>query len=276
LKSVNMKKAILLVLALPFIFSCHTNSITGRKQLILFPESTLQEQALSEYKTFLSTNKVVKENTSRDAEMVKRVGSRIARAITDYYTQKGLGKELSGYNWEFNLVDSKEVNAWCMPGGKVVVYTGLLPVTQNEAALAIVLGHEITHALAHHGNERMSQAVIAQGLQVTGSIFTSNNQQAHNIFNSVFAPTAAIAVLLPNSRSNELEADRYGIIFSAMAGYNPREAIPFWERMAKAGGAKPPEFLASHPTDQNRIKELNKHMPEALGYYKPVLPAPRD
>ena len=271
-----MKKAIILVLALPFIFSCHTNSITGRKQLILFPESTLQQQALSEYKTFLSTNKVVKESTSRDAEMVKRVGARIARAITDYYTQKGLGKELNGYNWEFNLVDNKEVNAWCMPGGKVVVYTGLLPITQNEAALAVVLGHEITHALAHHGNERMSQAVIAQGLQVTGSIFTSNNQQAHNIFNAVFAPTAAVAVLLPNSRSNELEADRYGIIFSAMAGYNPREAIPFWERMAKAGGAKPPEFLATHPADQKRIKELNKHMPEALGYYKPVLPAPRD
>lgn len=267
-----MKKLLFLVLALPVFMACKTNSVTGRKQLALFPESTLQQQALSEYQSFLSQNKVVSGSTNRDAEMVKRVGSRIARAITDYYTAKGLGAELNGYKWEFNLVDSKEVNAWCMPGGKVVVYTGLLPITQNEAALAVVLGHEITHAVAHHGNERISQVLVAQGFDIVGNIFTSGNQKANSIFNNVFAPGAQIAVLLPNSRNQEYEADHFGLLFSAMAGYNPREAIPFWQRMAKAGEntQKPPEFLATHPNDQNRITKLRGYMDEALSYYKPV------
>ena len=267
-----MKKLLFIVLALPVFMACKTNSVTGRKQLALFPESTLQQQALSEYQSFLSQNKVVSGSTNRDAEMVKRVGSRIARAITDYYTAKGLGAELNGYKWEFNLIDSKEVNAWCMPGGKVVVYTGLLPITQNEAALAVVLGHEITHAVAHHGNERMSQVAIAQGLEIAGNIFTSGNQKANSIFTNIFAPTAQVAVLLPNSRNQEYEADHFGLNFAAMAGYNPREAIPFWQRMEKAGenSQKPPEFLATHPNDQNRIAKLQEYMPEALSYYKPV------
>ena len=148
-----MKKLILLLVGLPLFMACSTNSVTGRKQLALFPEETLQQQALTEYRSFLSQNKVLSGTVNKDAEMVTRVGTRIAKAITDYYTAKGLANELNGYKWEFNLVDNKEVNAWCMPGGKVVVYTGLLPITQNEAALAIVLGHEITHAVAHHGNE---------------------------------------------------------------------------------------------------------------------------
>jgi predicted Zn-dependent protease len=173
-----MKKSVILFAALPFFMACSNNAITGRKQLTLFPESTLQQQALTEYKSFLSSNIVVAQSGSKDAEMVRRVGGRIAAAITKYYTDKGQGAALSGYNWEFNLVDNKEVNAWCMPGGKVVVYTGLLPVTQNEAALAIVLGHEITHAVAKHGNERMSQVAIAQGLEVAGNVFTSGNSKS--------------------------------------------------------------------------------------------------
>ncbi len=266
-----MKKLVILFGALPFFMACSNNAITGRKQLTLFPESTLQQQALTEYKSFLSSNKVVAQSGSRDAEMVRRVGSRIAAAITKYYTDKGQGAALSGYNWEFNLVDNKEVNAWCMPGGKVVVYTGLLPVTQNEAALAVVLGHEITHAVAKHGNERMSQVAIAQGLEVAGNIFTSGNSKANAIFSNVFAPSAQVAVLLPNSRNQELEADHFGLNFAAMAGYNPQEAIPFWQRMAKAGsGNKPPEFLATHPSDEKRIAKLQELMPEALSYYKPV------
>jgi predicted Zn-dependent protease len=266
-----MKKSVILFAALPFFMACSNNAITGRKQLTLFPESTLQQQALTEYKSFLSSNKVVAQSGSKDAEMVRRVGSRIAAAITKYYTDKGQGTALSGYNWEFNLVDNKEVNAWCMPGGKVVVYTGLLPVTQNEAALAVVLGHEITHAIAKHGNERMSQVAIAQGLEVAGNIFTSGNSKANSIFNNVFAPTAQVGVLLPNSRNQELEADHFGLNFAAMAGYNPQEAIAFWQRMAKAGsGNKPPEFLATHPSDEKRIARLQELMPEALSYYKPV------
>ncbi len=266
-----MKKFLFLLAALPVFYSCSTNSVTGRKQLKLFPEESLQQQALTEYKSFLSQNKVLTSGSNRDAEMVNRVGTRIARAITDYYTQKGLADELNGYKWEFNLVDSKEINAWCMPGGKVVVYTGLLNVTQNEAALAVVMGHEITHAVAHHGNERMSQGALAQGLEVAGNIFTSNNPKANALFSNIFAPTAQIGVLLPNSRKQELEADHFGLNFAAMAGYNPREAVPFWQRMAKAGGGdKPPVFLATHPADETRIAELQKHMDEALSYYKPV------
>ena len=158
-----------------------------------------------------------------------------------------------------------------MPGGKVVVYTGLLNITQNETALAIVLGHEITHAVAHHGNERMSQVAVAQGLEVAGNIFTSGNEKANAIFTSVYAPTAQVAVLLPNSRNQEYEADHFGLNFAAMAGYDPREAIPFWQRMsAAASSSKPPEFLASHPSDENRIARLQGYMNEALTYYKPA------
>ncbi len=266
-----MKRRWILIAAITlFLAACSSNAITGRKQLSLFPESALQQEALSQYQSFLSQSKVVSQSANRDAEMVKRVGTRIAQAITTYYAQKGLSKELEGYNWEFNLVDDKQVNAWCMPGGKVVVYTGLLPVTQNEAALAIVLGHEITHAVAHHGNERMSQGALAQGLQVAGNIFTQNKEKANTLFNNIFAPTAQVAVLLPNSRKQEYEADHYGLIFAAMAGYNPKEAIAFWQRMAAAsGGNKPPEFLATHPSDENRIAKLQSYMDEALKYYKP-------
>jgi predicted Zn-dependent protease len=268
-----MKKIILFLVALPVFIACSTNKVTGRKQLALFQDSTLQEQALTEYRSFLSQNRVISTSANKDAEMVQRVGTRISRAITDYYTQKGLASELAGYKWEFNLVDNKEANAWCMPGGKVVVYTGLLAITQNEAALAVVLGHEITHAVAHHGNERVSQVAIAQGLEIAGNIFTSNNQKANSIFNNVFAPTAQVAVLLPNSRNQEYEADHFGLNFAAMAGYNPREAISFWQRMDVAGGSnKPPEFLATHPSDENRIAKLQGYMPEALSYYKPVGP----
>ena len=266
-----MKKFIIFLAAASFFVACTTNAVTGRKQLALFGEATLQQQALSEYQSFLSQSKVVNSGSNKDAEMVRRVGLRISRAITDYYTQKGQASELNGYKWEFNLIDSKEVNAWCMPGGKVVVYTGLLGITQNEAALAVVMGHEITHAVAHHGNERMSQGALAQGLEIVGNIATANNPKYNSLFNNVFAPTAQIAVLLPNSRNQEYEADHFGLNFAAMAGYNPREAIPFWQRMsAAANGQKPPEFLSTHPADENRIARLESYMPEALSYYKPV------
>jgi predicted Zn-dependent protease len=266
-----MNKFLFLLLAIPFAQSCSTNAVTGRKQLKLFPESSLQQEAVSQYQSFLSENKVVNQNNSRDAEMVRRVGSRIATAITGYYSKRANPVDFSGYKWEFNLVDNKQVNAWCMPGGKVVVYSGLLPVTQNEAALAVVLAHEITHALAQHGNERMSQVAVAQGLQVVGNVFTQNKTQANSIFNNVFGPAASVGVILPNSRKQEYEADRYGLIFTAMAGYNPREAIPFWQRMSNASECnKHPTFLSSHPADADRLAQLKKYMPEALSFYKPI------
>lgn len=267
-----MKKLFVLLMSTSvFLTACTTNKITGRSQLSLIPESTLQQEAVSQYQSFLSQNKVVSSSANKDAEMVKRVGTRIANAITKYYSEHGMSDQLAGYKWEFNLVQSPEVNAWCMPGGKVVVYTGLLPITQNEAGLAIVLGHEISHAVLHHGQERMSQALLAQGVQIGGDLFTSGNTQANNIFNAIYAPSAQIGVLLPNSRKQELEADHYGLIFAAMAGYNPREAIPLWERMAKLNsGNQTPEILSDHPVDSRRISALKKEMPEALKYYNPV------
>ncbi len=267
-----MRKIFLPFFALSMlIYACTTNAITGRNQLSLVSESALQQEAVSQYQSFLSQNRVVSNSSNKDAEMVKRVGTRIANAIQRYYAAKGLSHELDGYKWEFNLVDNKEVNAWCMPGGKVVVYTGLLPVTQNEAALAIVLGHEITHAVAHHGQERISQAMLAQGLEVAGNVFTQGNSNANNIFNAIYAPSAQVGFLLPNSRNQEYEADHYGLIFAAMAGYNPQVAIPFWERMASMKtGSQPPEILSTHPMDSKRIQKIKGYMSEALKYYQPV------
>lgn len=267
-----MQKFFLALLLLLFgIIACTRNAITGRKQLTLVSEQQMEQLSLTQYKQFLSENKVVPA-TKSDAEMVKRVGSRIANAITEYYKKKGLANNIANYKWEFNLVESKEVNAWCMPGGKVVVYTGLLPITQNEDALAIVLRHEITHAVAGHGRERMSQALFAQGVQVAGNVALGSDTKTVNIFNSIYGPTAQLGVLLPNSRNQELEADHYGLIFAAIAGYNPEEAIPFWTRMmnlSKSGG-QTPTFLSDHPSDASRIEKLKQLMPEALTYYKPA------
>lgn len=265
-----MKQFLSLALLAMTISACNTNAVTGRKQLSLLPESQLQEMALTQYQQFLSQNKVLSTTTNKDAEMVRRVGKRIADAITAYYTSKGKGDVLKGYQWEFNLVDNKEVNAWCMPGGKVVVYTGLLPVAQNEAALAVVMGHEITHAVAQHGNERMSQEMLTQGLGSLVNVATANNPKVNGIFNAVYAPGSQIGYTLPNSRNQEYEADHYGLIFCAMAGYNPREAVAFWQRMSAGGGQKPPEILSTHPADENRIAKIQSYMEEALSYYKPV------
>ena len=266
-----MRIAILVaVLSVILNFSCVKNAVTGRSQLSLVSESDMQAVAITQYNDFLKQSKVVNPATNKDADMVKRVGKRIADAISAYYVQKGIPDEISKYKWEFNLVESKEINAWCMPGGKVVVYTGILPVTQNEEALAVVLGHEITHAVAGHGRERTSQVMLAQGVQIAGNVALGTNAQAVNIFNNVYGPTAQLGVLMPNSRKQEFEADHYGLIFAAIAGYNPQEAIGFWQRMSRLGGEKPPIFLSSHPSDQDRIKKLQELMPEALTYYKPV------
>lgn len=254
------------------IASCSQNSITGRNQLSLYNEADIQSMAAQQYQQFLTENKVVSASASKDAEMVRRVGARLVQAINSYYSQKGLTSELEGYKWEYNLVDSKEVNAWCMPGGKIVVYTGLLPITQNEAALAVVVGHEIAHALAKHGNERMSQASLQQlGGVALQTAIANKSAAAQNVLLSAYGIGSNVGALLPFSRKQELEADRYGLIFSAMAGYNPQEAVPLWERMkAASGGSKPPEILSTHPAEDTRIARLREMMPEAMQYYKPV------
>jgi predicted Zn-dependent protease len=255
-----------------FLIACSRNPITGRSQFKLLPESEVQSMAVTEYQKFLSTNKIVSSGNNRDAEMVRRVGQRITRAVTDYYASRGQSAKLAGYYWEYNLVDSKEVNAWCMPGGKIVVYTGLLPITQNEAALAVVMGHEVSHAIFQHGNERMSQGLLASVGDVALSVALANKpQETQNLFRSAYGVGAQVGVLLPFSRSHEYEADHWGLNWAAMAGYNPQEAIPLWQRMEKAAnGQKPPEFLSTHPSEGNRIEQLGKFMPEALQYYKPI------
>ncbi len=254
------------------LIACSQNALTGKKQLTLLPESELQSMATGEYQKFLSTNKVVGATTNKDAEMVRRVGNRIVKAVEAYYTEKGMSDKLTGFSWETNLVDDKTVNAWCMPGGKIVVYTGILPVTQNEAALAAVMGHEVSHALMQHGNQRMSQGLLQQLGGVALSVAVANKpQETQNMFLGAYGVGTAVGVLLPFSRKHELEADRYGLIFTAMAGYNPQEAIGLWERMEKlSAGQKPPEFLSTHPTEGRRIDQLNKYMPEALERYKPM------
>ncbi|MEI9809074.1 MAG: M48 family metallopeptidase [Bacteroidota bacterium] len=255
-----------------FVIACSKNPLTGKSQLTLVPESEIQSMATQEYQQFLSTNKVIATSGNRDAEMVKRVGQRITKSVESYYAEKGISDKLAGYKWEYNLVDSKEVNAWCMPGGKIVVYTGLLPITQNEAALAAVMGHEVCHALLQHGNQRMSQGLIQQLGGVALSVAVANKPaETQNLFLGAYGLGSQVGVLLPFSRSNELEADRYGLIFAAMSGYNPEEAINLWKRMEQASaGQKPPEFLSTHPSEGKRIDQLQKLMPEALKYYKPV------
>ncbi len=252
--------------------ACSRNAITGKNQLSLVSDDQMQTMAQSQYKQFLSENKVVSTSQSKDAEMVKRVGSRIANAITTYYKGKGLGSELAGYQWEYNLISSDQANAWAMPGGKIVVYTGLLPITQNEAALAVVLGHEIAHAIAKHGKERMSEGLLQQLGGVALSVaLSSKPQQTQALFMQAYNVGSAVGVTLPHSRNQEYEADKLGLIYSALAGYDPRQAIPLWERMeAQGGGQRPPEFLSTHPAEGNRIQRLQQQMPQALKHYKPI------
>lgn len=273
LKITIMIKRITSALAIAALLAgCSKNALTGKSQLTLLPEAELQTMATQQYQQFLSENKVVANSNNRDAEMVRRVGQRITKAVETYYAEKGLSDKLAGFKWEYNLVDDKTVNAWCMPGGKIVVYTGILPVTQNEAALAAVMGHEVSHALLQHGNQRMSQGLLQQLGGVALSVAVANKpQETQNLFNTAYGVGSTVAVMLPFSRKHELEADRYGLIWTAMAGYNPQEAIGLWERMEKlSAGQKPPEFLSTHPAEGRRIDQLNKYMPEALQYYKPV------
>jgi predicted Zn-dependent protease len=261
-----------LFLSLSLLVACTRNAITGRQQFKLLKESEVQSMATTQYQSFLSTNHVVSASSNRDAEMVKRVGQRVTKAVTEYFASKGLADQLSGYQWEYNLVDDKQVNAWCMPGGKIVVYTGLLPITQNEAALAVVMGHEVSHAVLQHGNERMSQGLAQQlgGVALAVAV-SSKPQETQNLFMTAYGVGSTVGGTLPFARKHEYEADHWGLNFAAMAGYNPQEAIPLWQRMEKASsGGKSPEFLSTHPSEGNRIEELQKFMPEALSYYKPM------
>ena len=256
-----------LVLAL-VIIGCSTVPVTGRSQLNLIPNDEMLALSFQEYSSFLKENKL--STDAQKTAMVKRVGTRIQKAVEEYFAGRGLSSELSGYKWEFNLVEDPQVNAWCMPGGKVVVYTGILPLTRNEAGLAVVMGHEIAHAVAEHGNERMSQALLQQAGGVALAVAMKDEPaETRNMWLAAYGVGSQVGVLLPFSRTQESEADHLGLIFMAMAGYDPHAAPEFWKRMASQGGAKPPEFLSTHPADETRIRQINEWMGEAMQYYKP-------
>lgn len=249
------------------LYYCSTVPITGRSQLNLVPASQINSLSFQQYGEFIKQSKLSSDKEA--VAMVKRVGVNIQKAVENYFAQKNLSKELEGYAWEFNLVESDEVNAWAMPGGKVVVYTGILPLTKDETGLAVVMGHEIAHAIAQHGAERMSQGLLQQLGGMALSVALQNEPEAtQNLFLTAYGVGTTVGVMLPFSRTHESEADHLGLIFMAIAGYNPSAAVEFWTRMSQKGGAKPPEWLSTHPSDETRIADIKKHLPEALSYYK--------
>ncbi len=249
------------------IQACSTVPLTGRKQLNLVPESEMISMSFSSYADFLKSNTVSKDQSA--SEMVRTAGKDIAGAVTRYFSENKLADRLQGYQWEFTLVQNEIPNAWCMPGGKVVVYSGILPYTQDKNGLAVVLSHEIAHAVARHGNERMSQGLIAQfGSVALNEVLKEKPDETKSIFNTAYGLGAQFGVMLPFSREHELEADKLGLIFMAMAGYDPQTAVDFWERMSKVGGAKPPEFMSTHPSDSKRIDKIKAALPEVRKYYK--------
>ena len=265
-----MKKyTILLCLILLSIFtvSCHTVPITGREQLSIIPASQMMSMSYQQYDQFLKENKPSSDR--KKTAMIKSVGTKIQKAVEQYFKQKKLSEHLKGYDWEFNLVDNKEANAWCMPGGKVVFYSGILPICENETGVAVVMGHEIAHAIAEHGGERMSQGLITQLGGMGLAIAIENEpEETKALWMTAFGVGTQLGVMLPFSRLHESEADHLGLIFMAMAGYDPHESIEFWKRMSANKSGTQPEFLSTHPSDETRIKDLQSLLPDALKYYK--------
>ncbi|MBL7971982.1 MAG: M48 family metallopeptidase [Prolixibacteraceae bacterium] len=261
----NLVKAGFLSLII-LVQACSTVPLVGRKQVSLLPESNMVEMSLTSYSQFLKENKLSANKEQTD--VVKRVGARMAAAVEKYLKDNGYQDRVADFKWEFNLVDNKEPNAWCMPGGKVVFYTGILPLTKNDAGVAVVMGHEIAHAVARHGNERMSQQMLVQfgGIALSEAIKTKP-EETQALFQSAYGLGTQYGVMLPYSRQHEYEGDKLGLIFMAIAGYNPNEAVGFWERMAANSAGKTPEFLSTHPVEQNRIEAIKSFLPEAMKYY---------
>ena len=259
------------VVAAVFLASCSTVPVTGRRQLSLVSSGEMVTLGEQNYKQTLQQSKL--STNKAQVDRIKRVGSRIQKAVEQYMSQNGMASQLEGFNWEFNLIENDTtVNAWCMPGGKVAFYTGILPICKDDNGIAVVMGHEIAHAIANHSGERMSQAMALElGGQVGSILLSGKTQQTQQAFQLLYPIGSQVAVILPYSRSHELEADKMGLIFMAMAGYNPETAIPFWERMAaSSGGGRPPQFLSTHPAEQARIDKIRAVLPEVMKYYKPA------
>ncbi|HOW88414.1 MAG TPA: M48 family metallopeptidase [Candidatus Omnitrophota bacterium] len=262
-----MKQISFLALLL-LLIGCSTVPITGRKQLSLIPQGQLLTLSDQSYQETLS--KATLSTDAAKTAQVREVGQKIASAAEAFMKDSGMEKDIASYKWEFNLVqDDQTVNAFCMPGGKIVVYTGILPVTQDENGLATVMSHEVAHALANHGGERMSQQLLVQaGGMGLEQLVKSKPALAQKILMEAYGAGSQVGVLLPYSRSHETEADHIGLILMARAGYDPRSAVAFWERMNNLSSAKVPELLSTHPATSRRISDINKEIPEAEKYYK--------
>lgn len=263
-----MLKRIFIVFILGlFAYGCATVPLSGRRQLSLVDNSEILPLAYEQYSDVKGESKIV--TNTENGQKVVRVGKNIASAVEKYLNENNYGDVLEGFSWEFNLIESDQVNAWCMPGGKVAFYTGILPICQDEAGIAVVMGHEVAHAIANHARERMSQGLVANGLM--GGLQVAMGQNP-SLTQTIFLQAVGVGGqvgMLKFSRDQELESDQLGLIFMAIAGYDPREAPRFWERMeAQSGGGAPPEFLSTHPGPNRRIDQLNKQMPKALEYYK--------
>jgi predicted Zn-dependent protease len=262
-KQQTMKKYLFITTILLLAYSCATNPVTGKKDLNFVSNSQLFPSSFQQYDTFLKENKIV--SGTSDAKKVENVGMRIKAAAEKYLKSLGQSQYLNDYRWEYKLVDNKEVNAWCLPGGKIVVYSGILPVTQNDSGLATVMGHEVAHALANHGAQRMSAGQLQQ-LGAVGVAVATGSQSAEKqqMWQQYYGLGSQVGVMLPFSRSHESEADKIGLTLMAIAGYNPDDSIAFWSRMsAKSGGSGTPEFLSTHPSDATRINNLKSLIPEA-------------
>jgi predicted Zn-dependent protease len=263
-----MKKFVLLLIVCACFYTCGSVPITGRRQLNLVSDQEVLTLSMQEYSEYIKSAKKSTDKTS--TALVEKVGRKIADAVTAYFTATGQEALLADYAWEFNLVEDPQVNAFCMPGGKIVVYTGILPYTQNESGLAVVLGHEVGHAIAKHANERMSQQVaLGYGGAAVGSLLGKSSETVQTIGSVVWGLGTQVGVMLPFNRKQELEADHLGIVLMAIAGYDPNQAVPFWQRMAQQGGGNL-EFLSTHPSDATRINEIQKNMPDAMDYYNTI------
>ncbi|NJB35009.1 M48 family metallopeptidase [Croceivirga sp. JEA036] len=256
-----MRKLGLSLLVFLGVVACKTNPFTGQRTLNFYGNQQIFPMAFAQYDQFLSENNVITGTT--EAQMITNVGQRIATAAERWLDANGFPGYLNDYKWEYNLVKDETVNAWCMPGGKIVFYTGILPICQGEAGIAVVMGHEVAHALADHGAQRMSAGTLQQIGAVAGNVAIQDPQK-RNMFNQAYGIGSQLGIMLPFSRSHETEADKIGLQIMAIAGYNPDEAAELWKRMkANSGGQAPPEFMSTHPSNDTRINNLTAWAPEA-------------
>lgn len=259
--SMKLKKIVFSVVVISLLVSCATNPFTGKKTMAFVSNDQLFPSAFAQYSQVLTENKVI--TGTADADMITRVGQRIAVAAERYLNANGFQGYLDDYQWEYALIDSEQVNAWCMPGGKIAFYTGILPIAANETGVAAIMGHEVAHALANHGQQRMSAAYLQQGASLAGNIALANDENI-GLYNQAFGIASSVGGMLPFSRSHETEADKIGLYLMAIAGYNPDEASVLWERMkANSGGEAPQEFLSTHPSNDSRIQNLRALAPKA-------------